>query len=86
VGLRPASEDGLPILDQTANHCWVATGHYKNGILLGPGTAKAMSQWMTGAQPAVDLAPFAMGRFAVAHHAGPRERKPAPVDVFPPQF
>jgi glycine oxidase len=65
AGLRPGSEDGLPILDLTASRCWVATGHYKNGIMLGPGTGKVMSQWMTGARPAVDLAPFSMGRFAV---------------------
>jgi glycine oxidase len=65
AGLRPGSEDGLPILDRIASRCWVATGHYKNGIMLGPGTGKVMSQWMTGARPAVDLAPFSMGRFAV---------------------
>jgi glycine oxidase len=66
TGLRPGSEDGLPILDQTASRCWVATGHYKNGIMLGPGTAKVMSQWMTGARTALDLAPFAMSRFVLA--------------------
>jgi glycine oxidase len=65
VGLRPGSEDGLPILDEMASHCWAATGHYKNGIMLGPGTAKAMSQWITGGAPGLDLAPFAMSRFAV---------------------
>jgi glycine oxidase len=69
TGLRPGSEDGLPILDQTASRCWVATGHYKNGIMLGPGTARVMSQWMTGALTAIDLAPFAMGRFAVSPRA-----------------
>jgi glycine oxidase len=69
TGLRPGSEDGLPILDQTAKHAWVATGHYKNGIMLGPGTAKAMSQWITGGSPSVDLVPFAIGRFAVSSKA-----------------
>jgi glycine oxidase len=68
TGLRPGSEDGLPILDQAARHCWVATGHYKNGIMLGPGTAKVMSQRMTESAPSLDLAAFAMGRFAAAPH------------------
>lgn len=64
VGLRPASEDGLPIIDTTGEHCWVATGHFKNGILLGPGTARALSQWINGARPEVDFSPFRCSRFA----------------------
>jgi glycine oxidase len=70
TGLRPGSEDGLPILDKTAEHCWVATGHYKNGIMLGPGTARAMSHWITGATPGVELAPFRVERFAALAGAG----------------
>jgi glycine oxidase len=66
TGLRPGSEDGLPIIDVTGPHCWVATGHFKNGILLGPGTARVISQWILGGQPAVDLSPFRLARFAVS--------------------
>jgi glycine oxidase len=66
TGLRPGSEDGLPIIDATGEHCWVATGHFKNGILLGPGTARAVSQWILGAPPPVDLSPFRLARFAVS--------------------
>jgi glycine oxidase len=64
VGLRPGSEDGLPIIDMAGDHCWVATGHFKNGILLAPGTARVLAQWMSGEQPALDLSPFRCGRFA----------------------
>ena len=81
AGLRPGSEDGLPILDQTVSRCWVATGHYKNGIMLGPGTAKVMSQWITGVSTAVDLAPFAVGRFAVSPGAASRVRSFLPLDA-----
>jgi glycine oxidase len=63
IGFRPGSEDGLPIIDRTAERCWVATGHYKNGIMLGPGTGRVVGQWMLGRQPAVDLAPFRSARF-----------------------
>lgn len=63
VGFRPGSEDALPIIDRTAEQCWVATGHFKNGIMLGPGTGRALSQWILGRQPQVDLSPFRAGRF-----------------------
>jgi glycine oxidase len=66
VGFRPASEDGLPILDTTAPNCWVATGHFRNGILLGPATGRVLAQWMSGRTPDIDLTPFRAGRFASA--------------------
>jgi glycine oxidase ThiO len=41
AGLRPASEDGLPILGHTdLENVFVATGHFRNGILLTPITAQ----------------------------------------------
>lgn len=44
AGLRPASEDGLPILGKTSvPHLFVATGHFRNGILLTPITARLMA-------------------------------------------
>lgn len=64
VGFRPGSEDGLPIIDKTGENCWAATGHFKNGILLGPGTGRVLSQWIRGQQPQIDLSPFRSGRFA----------------------
>lgn len=66
AGLRPGTEDGLPIIDAAGPHCWVATGHFKNGILLGPGSARVVSQWILGEAPSIDLAPFRLARFAVS--------------------
>lgn len=66
IGFRPGSADALPIIDKTADRCWVATGHFKNGIMLGPGTARVLSQWMLGRPPQVDLAPFRGSRFAAS--------------------
>jgi glycine oxidase len=42
VGLRPATPSGLPIIARSAEHPSVvyATGHYRNGILLAPLTAR----------------------------------------------
>jgi glycine oxidase len=66
VGFRPGSEDGLPIIDQTGENCWVATGHFRNGILLGPGSGRVLSQWMIGRRPEIDLSLFRCGRFALS--------------------
>lgn len=63
TGLRPGSGDGLPIIDREDEHCWIATGHFKNGILLGPGTGRVLKQWILGEELAASLAPFALSRF-----------------------
>ncbi|MBV9867462.1 MAG: glycine oxidase ThiO [Abitibacteriaceae bacterium] len=44
AGLRPGTPDGLPVLGRTAmENLYVATGHFRNGILLTPVTAKLMA-------------------------------------------
>ena len=45
VGLRPGTPDGLPILGPSTVHPRLvfATGHYRNGILLAPLTAKMVA-------------------------------------------
>jgi glycine oxidase len=64
TGLRPGTPDGLPVLGpaQRAN-CWHATGHYRDGILLAPVTARVMAQAMLGEAPEVSLAAFSPSRF-----------------------
>jgi glycine oxidase len=61
---RPYTEDHLPVLGATPVRGLVlATGHYRNGILLAPVTAEAIAALVaTGASP-IDLAPFSVGRF-----------------------
>lgn len=63
-GLRPGTPDDLPILGPAeASGLWLATGHYRNGILLAPATAKVVCDWITGARLAfVDA--FSPRRFA----------------------
>ncbi|MEE8536098.1 MAG: glycine oxidase ThiO [Kiloniellales bacterium] len=67
AGLRPTSRDDAPILGQSAvPGLLFATGHHRNGILLGPLTAWAISTLIaTGEMPA-SVRPFAPGRFAAA--------------------
>ncbi len=49
AGLRPATPDGLPLLGAlpTQPNHFVATGHYRDGILLAPATAHVMAQLLT---------------------------------------
>lgn len=65
AGLRPGTPDALPILGITATpgYC-VATGHFRDGILLAPVTAQVMAEVVTGTQPSHDLSPFSPARFA----------------------
>jgi glycine oxidase len=64
AGLRPGTPDGLPILGAAAKeHCWHATGHYRDGILLAPVTGHVMAQVMLGERPDVSLEAFAADRF-----------------------
>ena len=64
AGLRPGTPDGLPILGAAqAHHCWHATGHYRDGILLAPATAQVMAQAILGTELDVELSAFSPARF-----------------------
>jgi glycine oxidase len=65
AGLRPGTPDSLPILGPTATPgYYVATGHFRDGILLAPITAQIMAQVIEGKTPDQELAPFSPARFA----------------------
>lgn len=59
VGLRPATVDHLPLLGPLASHprITLATGHYRNGILLTPHTADVVSRLIldNDRDPTLDL-------------------------------
>lgn len=63
AGLRPATPDHLPILGEAEPGLFLATGHFRNGILLAPITARLIAEWITSGQPSQDLTPFAPHRF-----------------------
>jgi glycine oxidase len=65
TSLRPASPDNAPIIGPAGvPGLIIATGHYRNGILLTPVTADAVAELIaTGTAPAV-VEPFGMDRFA----------------------
>lgn len=68
VGLRPASPDGLPLLGRLPGYenVLVATGHGASGLQLGPYSGALMAGLALGEPAPLDLAPFAVGRFAGA--------------------
>jgi glycine oxidase len=64
AGLRPGTPDALPILGATATPgYYVATGHFRDGILLAPITAQVMAEVITGTNCSYDLKPFSPARF-----------------------
>jgi glycine oxidase len=64
AGLRPGTPDSLPILGATTTPgYYVATGHFRDGILLAPVTAQVMAQIIDGKNPEHDLASFSPARF-----------------------
>jgi glycine oxidase len=65
AGLRPGTPDGLPILGATSTQgYYVATGHFRDGILLAPITAKIMAEVIYGKSPGYDLTAFSLSRFS----------------------
>jgi glycine oxidase len=63
AGLRPATPDEWPILGPSpVAGLFLATGHYRNGILLAPITARLLADALTGSLSR-DLAPFSIARF-----------------------
>ncbi len=60
---RPSSPDGWPILGASAvPGLFYATGHTRNGVMLTPITADAVSAVILGAPPPIDLSPFSVER------------------------
>lgn len=65
AGLRPGTPDGLPLLGETSYPGYlVATGHFRDGILLAPITARIIGQLATGSNPELNLIPFSPERFS----------------------
>jgi glycine oxidase len=63
AGLRPGTLDNGPVVGPAGGGLLLATGHYRNGILLSAVTADAALAWLTGQPPAAEWAPFTPDRF-----------------------
>lgn len=65
VGLRPVSEDHLPVVGALpdVDGGYVATGHGPTGLQLGPYSGRVVATLVDGEQPGVDLSAFSPDRF-----------------------
>jgi len=64
AGLRPGTPDNGPIVGGAGpGGLLLATGHYRNGILMSAATADAAVACLTGRAPAPEWEPFGPGRF-----------------------
>jgi glycine oxidase len=63
AGLRPAAADRLPVIGGSGGQ-YVATGHFRDGILLAPATAVVLADLIEGRTPSIALAAFSPSRFA----------------------
>jgi glycine oxidase len=65
AGLRPGSPDNAPLIGSAdAEGLFLATGHFRNGVLQAPVTADSIAALLAGEKPPVDLDAFWPQRFA----------------------
>jgi len=65
AGLRPGSPDDLPILGALPGNSnfFLATGHYRSGILMAPITSQIIANLLEEKPLPVDISPFSPARF-----------------------
>ncbi len=74
AGLRPGSADGLPIIGRApgADNLILATGHFRNGVLLSLITGRLVAALVKGQSPELPLDSFSPARFgALTPDPGP---------------
>lgn len=66
TGFRPALRDHLPAIGEARPGLLVATGHFRDGVLLAPITARLLGDLVCDGRADALLTPFAPTRFAAA--------------------
>lgn len=65
AGLRPGTPDDLPLLGATATPgLFIASGHFRNGILLAPVTGRILADLVSGKPVTTDISAFSPLRFS----------------------
>jgi glycine oxidase len=78
AGLRPGTPDNLPIVGPGAvDGLLLATGHFRNGIMLTPVTADAVAAMLTGGEPPAAIAPADPRRSSLVPNTGTYDERPA---------
>jgi glycine oxidase len=65
AGLRPGSPSGIPYIGPhpALANLFVNAGHFRNGIVLGPASARLAADLVLGRGPDVDPAPYAVDAY-----------------------
>jgi len=65
MGFRPSLPDSVAAIGRAPKHEWlfVATGHGHDGMIGAPATGRLIAELVTGAEPHIDPAPYALHRF-----------------------
>lgn len=68
AGLRPRAADGLPLIGKVegAENVYISTGHFRNGILLAPLTAKLLADSILSRGESEYMRPFGPARSLAA--------------------
>jgi glycine oxidase len=64
AGLRPGSPDEVPYIGMhpEVRGLHVCAGHYRNGLVLGPASARLAADLVLGRPPMVDPQPYRLDR------------------------
>ncbi len=62
AGLRPGSRTGLPVIGPVPGieGLYLNTGHFRNGVVLGPASARLLADLILARSPIIEAAPFAV--------------------------
>ncbi len=64
-GFRAGITDAMPVIGQLEDGIWAATGHFRNGILLAPGTARLICEMLGGKTTSIPVEAFQPSRFSL---------------------
>ncbi len=79
AALRPGSADNGPVVGEVAPGIIVASGHFRNGIMLSAATADAVASLLAGEPAAPEWKPFTPDRLRpAASHPGPASMEGPP--------
>lgn len=64
AGLRPGTPQGIPYIGRhpAYRNLSINAGHFRNGLVMGPASARLLADLLLNRQPAIDPAPYFPGR------------------------
>ena len=62
AGLRPSSPNGTPYIGEHPQIAglYINAGHFRNGVVMGPASARLLTDLLLGREPGVDPTPYAL--------------------------